>query len=238
MTARRGVLRQSLQDLRNHGDSPHDPVHTYTAMAMDVEAFITEQRLEGQKPALIGHSMGAKTAMTVALRRPDLVSAVVAVDNSPVVASLGRPFELYVQGMLEIEAARVRSQREADHILRQYEELKDISVRQFLLHNLCRDPETGIYTFRVPLDTLSHAIDAMAGFPFAAEDAGSVCFDGPALFVRGTRSTYMKDAHRPLISRFFPKYEMVDVDASHWLISERPQEFINAVTTFLRKPQA
>lgn len=44
-----------LQDLRNHGDSPHDPLHDYSAMAEDVAAFIEEHQIE--QPTLIGHSM-------------------------------------------------------------------------------------------------------------------------------------------------------------------------------------
>ncbi|KZZ94548.1 alpha/beta hydrolase [Ascosphaera apis ARSEF 7405] len=213
--------------MRNHGDSPHNPVHTYTSMAQDIEAYIQENNLK--KPSLIGHSMGAKAAMTVALRRPDLISSFIAVDNSPVTAPLGRSFTRYAEGMRGIEAANVKSQKEADQILQKYE--KALPVRQFLLTNLIRDQETGKYNFRIPVQILSNALDEMAAFPYKESD--SVKFEGPAMFIRGTQSSYVKDESRPLIKRFFPNYQMVDVDAGHWLISEKPQEFKDAVTQFL-----
>ncbi|KAI5303106.1 hypothetical protein KEM56_007899 [Ascosphaera pollenicola] len=143
--------------------------------------------------------------MTVALRRPDLISSFIAVDNSPVTAPLDRSFTRYTEGMKEIEAAAA------------------LPVRQFLLTNLIRNHETGRYSFRIPVHVLSNALDEMGGFPFT--EADSVKFNGPAMLIRGTQSTYVKDEARPLIKHFFPNYEMVDIDASHWLISEKPEEF-------------
>ncbi|KAI5291576.1 hypothetical protein KEM54_003313 [Ascosphaera aggregata] len=173
--------------------------------------------------------------MTVALRRPDLISSFIAVDNSPVNAPLGRSFVRYVEGMKEIDRAQVKSQKEADQILQHYEAVRiyilqdrneyihSLPVRQFLLTNLVRDKDSGKYSFRIPVSTLSNALDEMAGFPFSLKDA--VKFDRPALFIRSTRSCYVKDDFRPLIKHFFPRYEMVDIDAGHWLISEKPEEF-------------
>lgn len=187
--------------------------------------------------------------MTVALRRPDLISSFIAVDNSPVTAPLGRSFTRYAEGMRGIEAANVKSQKEADQILQKYEKVgsagarnnnkkkkasishllnlnpmnQALPVRQFLLTNLIRDQETGKYNFRIPVQILSNALDEMAAFPYKESD--SVKFEGPAMFIRGTQSSYVKDESRPLIKRFFPNYQMVDVDAGHWLISEKPQEF-------------
>uniref|UniRef100_A0A8H7NH02 AB hydrolase-1 domain-containing protein n=1 Tax=Bionectria ochroleuca TaxID=29856 RepID=A0A8H7NH02_BIOOC len=121
-------------DLRNHGESPHDKRHDYTAMAEDVAHFIRENGLK--ESSIIGHSMGAKTAMTLALGSPDLVANIASVDNAPSDKSLGKGFADYVRGMKQIDASNCKRQAEADEILKQYEE--SITIRQFLLGNLYR----------------------------------------------------------------------------------------------------
>ena len=76
-----------------------------------------------ERPTLIGHSMGAKAAMTLALQRPDLVRNLVAVDNAPVDAALKTDFHGYVAGMLEVARRGVRKRTEADEILRPWAEV-------------------------------------------------------------------------------------------------------------------
>ncbi|KAI1117347.1 alpha beta hydrolase fold family [Nemania sp. NC0429] len=229
-------------DLRNHGDSPHVRRHDYTAMANDVAGFIHDHGLK--EPTLIGHSMGAKTAMTLALDQPDLISDIVAVDNAPIDATLSRTFASYIRGMQQIEEAGATRQSEADKILATYE--PNVAIRQFLLGNLYRAPQTSetskeadaeqknqknVVKFRIPLDILAKNLDNMGDFPFRNPD--EYRFEKPALFVRGTHSGYIPDEVIPLIGRFFPRFSLADVDAGHWLISERPAEFIKSVTEFL-----
>ncbi|EEH02971.1 abhydrolase domain-containing protein [Histoplasma capsulatum G186AR] len=197
-------------------------------MADDVEEFIHNMKLE--KPTLIGHSMGAKTAMTVALRCPKLVSSVVAVDNAPISATLGNQFAKYVKGMQEIERANFTKQSDADRILQQYEE--SLTIRQFLLTNLIRSKEDNTLKFRVPVQLLGQSLDELAGFPF--NTSNNIKFEGPSLFIRGTRSHYVQDQTLPIIAHFFPNYRLVDIDAGHWVISENPEAFKNAVTEFLQ----
>ena len=226
LTCSRRALARDLSrcvyalDLRNHGDSPHDTTHDYRAMAGDVAQFIAEHGLA--QPALIGHSMGAKTAMTLALSDPSLVSAVVSVDNAPVDAALTSSFPAYVRGMRAIDAAGVTRQRDADAILAPIE--PSLAVRQFLLANLQRRaPGSPELRFRIPLDVLGKALDAMGDFPF--RDPQQTRYDGPALFIRGTKSKYVADDALPAIGAFFPRFELRDVDAGHWLISENPEAF-------------
>ncbi|MCJ1234505.1 hypothetical protein MMC14_002466 [Varicellaria rhodocarpa] len=229
------VLARALQrhvyaiDLRNHGDSPHDPKHDYTAMADDMDEFITHHRL--RNPAVIGHSMGAKVAMTLALRSPKRISAMISVDNAPVDAMLKSDFGKYVQGMRMIEDANVTKQVEADAILKTVE--KALPIRQFLLTNLIRRAGSNPLRFRIPLHTLSAALDKLGDFPF--KDPEEAHFDGPALFVRGTRSHYVADETLPLIGRFFPRFELRDIDSGHWVISEQPELFNHAVIEFLSR---
>ncbi|XXH00247.1 hypothetical protein Hte_006589 [Hypoxylon texense] len=215
-------------DLRNHGDSPHAPRHDYLAMADDVAGFIRDHGM--QNPTLIGHSMGAKTAMTLGLSEPALIGDLVAVDNAPVDAALGGPFARYVQGMRRVDEAGVTRQSEADAILKEYEE--SVPIRQFLLGNLHRPEDSpALYKFRVPLDVLARSLDSLGDFPF--KDPRAARFEKPALFVRGTRSHYVPDEVIPLIGQFFPRFTLVDIEAGHWVISEKPEEFLRAVIEFL-----
>ncbi|KAI0540943.1 alpha beta hydrolase fold family [Xylaria digitata] len=220
-------------DLRNHGESPHANRHDYVAMADDVAGFISEHGLK--EPTLIGHSMGAKTAMTLALDQPSLISDLVSVDNAPIDATLSRDFATYIRGMRHIEEAGVTRQSEADSILASYE--SDIGIRQFLLGNSYRAPvasdegKKNVVKFRIPLDYLAKSLDNMGDFPFRNPDESR--FEKPALFVRGTRSKYVPDEAIPVIGRFFPRFSLVDIEAGHWVISEKPAEFLKSVTEFL-----
>ncbi|PYH99956.1 alpha/beta fold family hydrolase [Aspergillus ellipticus CBS 707.79] len=215
-------------DLRNHGQSFHSEEHNYTVMAEDVVKFLQQLKLD--KSVLIGHSMGAKAAMTVALDSPKLVSALIPVDNAPVNAPLKSDFGTYVRGMQHIEAANVSKQSEADQILKGYEE--SLPIRQFLLTNLVRSQEDQTMKFRVPLSVIGGSLSAMADFPY--REPGSVTYDGATLFVRGTKSPYVSDDTVPAIKKFFPNAEIADVEAGHWLISENPEAFRQAVVKFLK----
>lgn len=185
-----------------------------------MEGFLDKLKIKDS--TLIGHSMGAKTAMAVALRKRSPIAGMISVDNAPVDAALKSDFGKYVQGMRRIEDASVTKQSEADAILQDYEEA--LPIRQFLLTNLYRAPD-GTQKWRIPIKYLASALDNMADFPF--KDPEEARFNGPTLFVRGTKSHYVADEMLPTIGRFFPRFELADVEAGHWLISEKPEEFRN-----------
>lgn len=81
--------------------------------------------------------------------------------------------------------------------------------------------------FRIPIKYLAAALDHMADFPF--KDPDEVRFEKPTLFVRGLKSHYVSDETLPIIGRFFPMFEVRDIKAGHWVISERPEEFRKGV---------
>ncbi|PBP16963.1 hypothetical protein BUE80_DR012313 [Diplocarpon rosae] len=213
-------------DLRNHGDSPHDPHHDYLSMAADIAGFMAEHGLEA--PTLIGHSMGAKTAMTLALRSPDLIHDLVSVDNAPVDVALQSNFAEYIRGMKKIEEARVIRQAEADEVLRTYEE-----------------PPRATIPARQPAHAALDLVQAVQSTPphprvrtrqpgrlslqrsgcRAVRRPGAVC-QGHAEQVRVRRGPA---CHR----EFFPRFRLADVDCGHWVISEKPEEFRQAVVEFL-----
>lgn len=160
--------------------------------------------------------------MTLALREPSLIANIISVDNAPIDARLESDFARYIRGMKKIDEADVTRQAEADKILQPYEE--SLTIRHFLLGNLHRpSPDSKTQKFRVPLPILAKALDNLGDFPFKNPD--EVRFEKPALFVRGTRSKYVPDEVIPVIGQFFPRFELVDVEAGHWLISEKPEAF-------------
>ncbi|KAF8249488.1 prolyl oligopeptidase-like protein [Wilcoxina mikolae CBS 423.85] len=216
-------------DLRNHGDSPHVKRHDYEAMAADVEAFLHDHKL-GPNTILMGHSMGAKAAMALALRRPKLISKIISVDNAPIEATLASSFGNYVQAMRRIEGAHIKKQSDADAILKQFEE--DIGIRQFLLTNLTKPKGEEFLKFRIPVNILRSALDTVGSFPFHPD---KVRCTKPALFVRGTKSHYVPDEVIPIIGQFFPMFTLQDIDSGHWVMSEKPHEFKEAVLEWLQK---
>jgi len=215
-------------DLRNHGTSPHARPHNYTSMTTDLLSFIDSHALTS--PVLIGHSMGAKVAMCAALTEPATIGALIAVDNAPVDAALKTDFASYVSAMRAVGRAKVKNMREGEEVLKAY--VKELAVRQFLLMNLKHEVPNKYMTWRIPLDLLSEHINAMGDFPF--RDPDETRYEGPTLFVRGTKSPYVADEALPIIGRFFPRFDLVDIDAGHWLISENPGAFRAAVVEFLQ----
>jgi pimeloyl-ACP methyl ester carboxylesterase len=172
--------------------------------------------------------------MTLALRQPQNISALIPVDNSPVDAVLKSDFGKYVHAMRVVEEAKVTKQSDADAILQKYEDA--IPIRQFLLTNLTRSLETKVLKFRIPIKTLASSLNHMADFPF--RDPDEARYEGPTLFVRGTKSHYVADEALPLIGRFFPSFELLDIESGHWVISEKPEEFRQGVVEFLQRKSA
>ncbi|VEU23083.1 DEKNAAC104285 [Brettanomyces naardenensis] len=218
-------------DLRNHGDSPHSERMDYPALSADVERFIGEHKLE--QPILIGHSMGAKTAMAVCLRKPKLCSLLVPVDNAPVDLTGGgagfSKFGTYVKQMEKIDGNhKLTSLKDCDKILAEVEPNK--TIRQFLLTNMKPDDEGG-YRCRVPLDIMEKTLDNISAWPFNYEISR---WNGPALFVRGTKSPYLADEYLESVAKFFPRFEIRDVESGHWVTSENPSAFVGAVSEWIR----
>lgn len=173
--------------------------------------------------------MGAKAAMVLALKNPALVKFLVSVDNAPVDAAISSDFARYVRCMKEIELAQVSKQSEADEMMKAEE--ANTSVRQFLLTNLVRDPNTKVLKWRVPLNILAKSLDHMGDFPILPEQAR---FKKPTLFIRGKYSKYVTDEMIPLIGRYFPRFQVKDVEAGHWVQAEKPEEFRTILTQFIR----
>lgn len=222
-------------DLRNFGQSPHSTRLDYPSLAADVERFIDEAELP-RKPILVGHSMGAKAIMAVALRRPDIPEMIVSVDNAPVFipSTSGGKFSKYVKHLRQaLEVDQYTSIKDVDAELAKVEPVKEI--RQFLLTNVDRGQKDDICKSRIPLDIIDKAIVSgnIALWPY--DPTLARWSRGPALFIRGTESKYVPDDVFQDIGQYFPNFEVRDVKAGHWLISENPKEFMNVLCEFIER---
>lgn len=217
-------------DLRNHGSSPHATPMNYEAMATDVIHFLQSHSLSNV--SLLGHSMGGKVAMTVALSPvlpADTIEHLIVADIAPSNASvISSEFQNYIEAMNKIEKSKVSSRREAQDILAPYE--PDPTTRAFLLTNL--DSTTRPLKFQVPLDIIGASINDIASFPYKP---GERTWHGNTLFVKGAKSKYINKNNIPIAREFFPTMSLETLDASHWVHAERPNEFKRLVVDFITR---
>lgn len=212
-------------DQRNHGRSPHADSLSYDDLAADAREFLDRHAIGSA--AILGHSMGGKAAMKLALAEPDRVAALVVVDIAPAKQSADglRPV---LDALLAVDPAICATRDEVDRKLAAY--LDDPRLRQFLLMNVAR-AEGGALRWRLNLAAIA-AHFAELGGPI---DAGTV-YDHPALFVRGENSGYVRDADRPDIERLFPRSSVVTIEgAGHWVHAEAPERFLEVVGGFLSR---
>lgn len=224
-------------DLRNFGSSPHVDRLDYPSLSADVEKFIEDAEFpENAKPIIIGHSMGAKTVMALALRKPDVPKMVVSVDNAPLDLTINSvsSFSKYIRQLrISLEQYKYTNIKDVDAELAKVEKSKEI--RQFLLTNLNRGKNDEIITSKVPLDVISKAVTGgnVSGWPYDLNI--SRWSKGPVLIVRGTESSYVPDDCIPDIGKYFPVFDVRDIESGHWVISEKPQEFMDTLIEFIER---
>jgi esterase len=214
-----------IPDLRNHGRSPQHPAMDYPAMAADLIRLADGLGLGRFVP--IGHSMGAKVAMWLALHCPDRVEGLVALDMAPV--TYPPRFGHIFAAMRGLPLHQLPHRPAADaHLARQ---LDDPRLRAFLLQNLVQ--REGRWAWRVNLDAIIDQREELRGFPQLPPQRQ---YPGPALFLYGDRSDYLQPEHWPAIRDRFPFARLRPVtDAGHWVYAERPQEVLTALQGFLRE---
>ena len=199
-------------DMRNHGESPRFPTQSYAEMAGDLEAL-----LDG--PAdILGHSMGGKAAMVMALNHPEKVRKLVVADIAPV--AYGHSQSHYIAAMKALDLAAIETRAQAADLLQ-----VDDEVRDFFLQSL----DVRGQRWRLNLDALDAEMAKINGFP---EITGQ--FTGPTLFLTGADSDYVKPEHRDRIKTLFPKARFAKISgAGHWLHAQQPRAFEQTVRAFL-----
>lgn len=216
------TYRSVLVDLPNHGESAWTDRIDYTEMA---DAVARTLRPLGAPVSLVGHSMGGKVAMVLALRHPDLISRLVVVDISPVKHAEMSEFAEYLDSLAALDLSRIRSRGAADDALRQ--QVDSPAIRGFLLQNLTRTADG--WAWRANLQLLRRDLAAIGGFP-----QGLGQYDGPVLWVAGARSRYVRAEYADVMRELFPAVRKVVVkEAGHWVHSEQRETFIEILRYFL-----
>ncbi|KAK4053997.1 hypothetical protein OIO90_003642 [Microbotryomycetes sp. JL221] len=216
-------------DLRNHGTSPHAKQVTYRDLANDVAHYIDKHELKDV--TLLGHSMGGKVAMSLALEPHEAIQRLVVVDIAPGSGKISPEFKTYLETMKQINNEKVTSRKQADEILQKVE--PDFGVRAFLLTNLELDEQSNSKTFkfRLPLDYFENAIEEIGLFPF---EPSTRTFDKPTLFIKGEKSKYINKRNIPLCQEYFPNSKISVLPTGHWVHAEKPKEFIQELANFLQ----
>jgi pimeloyl-ACP methyl ester carboxylesterase len=205
-----------LLDARNHGDSPWDDSMTYVEMADDVFSYI--ERSKCAPATLIGHSMGGKTAMIVALQHPDLIERLIVVDIAPVAYHGHDEHGAYAAAML---SARLDAEKRRHDIeVELAPSIPDPVLRAFLMQNLVGDANA--FRWRVNLPAIISNLSDLTGFP---DITGT--FDKPVDFLIGERSNYVRPRDEAAIRRFFPQARISEIpEAGHWPHAEKPEKFM------------
>ena len=209
-------------DMRNHGDSPFTERHRYPDLAGDLARVI---EAHGVPMDVLGHSMGGKAAMWLALTRPDLVNRLVVADIAPV--GYGHSQQHLIEAMQALPLEGLTSRAEADAALAAH--IDEPAVRAFLLQSL--DLRSERPRWRLNLPVLSAEMTHVIGWP---DPAALAPYEGPALFLAGAMSDYVRPEHRPGIRALFPGAHMAKLSgAGHWLHAEKPREFEQVLRGFL-----
>jgi esterase len=221
-----GQYRVISVDLRNHGDSPHEDAMSIPLMADDIVELMDDLGLA--QSHLVGHSLGGKLGMHVALHHPDRVSSLLVADIAPV--NYPQSNNNVVEALSILDTQAIASRRDADQAISAL--IADKVTRGFILKNLQRDNDGG-FSLKLNVKSIvanysNSLVDAPSGEPFS----------GPTLFIKGETSAYIQEKHRPLIAQLFPASEVqVILGAGHWLHAEKPEEFNRLVIEFLSAHQ-
>ncbi len=205
-------------DLRNHGDSPHDPLMDYPTMAADVVETLAA--LDALPCVLAGHSMGGKVAMLAALTAADAVARLLVVDIAPV----GYPphFDEFTAAMRALPLPPGLTRLAAGAGLA--DRIPDPAVRGFLMQNLRLGGDPG---WTIGLAEIAAALPQIGAWP---DPPGR--YDGPALFLHGARSNYVLPEYWPAIHGWFPRAESATLPTGHWIHAEDADGFVAAVGAF------
>ncbi len=205
-------------DMRNHGDSFRSDVHDYPAMAADLAEVI---EAHSGRADVVGHSMGGKAAMVLALTRPELVNRLVVADIAPVAYTHSQI--QFIEAMRKVDLSRVT--KRSDAVAQLAEHVDDKTLQAFFTQSL----DIKNQSWKLNLDVLADQMPHILGFP---EVTGT--YDGSTLFLSGADSDYVKPEYRDKIRTHFPKARFAKLPgAGHWLHAEKPREFEASLRAFM-----
>ncbi len=212
-----------LVDQRNHGKTGWSDEMDYPVMAEDLKETMEHQRMYSGA-VILGHSMGGKTAMQLALNYPDLVKALIIVDIAPVKYPGGH--ELILDAMKAIDVQKISERPQVyDQLIKQ---IQNPVIVNFLMKNLSRDKDGG-YRWKLNLEVIVANYDNLLASP----SFGTTIYAGPALFIKGGQSSYMNDGEE-IIHQWFSNSQVITIDkAGHWVHADQPEALGNVIDDFL-----
>ena len=211
-----------VPDLRNHGLSPHHPVMDYPSMTADVLRFMDTHQLTSTH--MLGHSMGGKVAMWLALNRPERLDKLIVVDIAP--KSYTHSFDKTIQALINLPLGEIQQRKQAEALLAS--DIPELGYRQFLLQNLIL--KEGRYAWRVNLEIFMQMAANVVAFP---ETRNLLPYQAEALFIAGETSAYVAPEDT---SRLFPQAKFTKIaKAGHWLHVQQPEVFAEVVENFLQR---
>jgi esterase len=212
-------------DLRNHGQSFHAEQMNYSLMAADVAQLVTHLQLGNCR--IIGHSMGGKVAMALAILYPGLLSRMIVVDIAPV--AYQHSHDSLIDPILALDLRNFELRAQVEQGLQAA--IPDASLRAFLMQNLVR--EAGEWCWRVNWPVIQREMGSLTGFVPLSDDWSC---DLPSLFLRGANSDYVGEVEAAVIKKRFPASRLETLaDAGHWLHAEQPLQFARLALDFLRQ---
>jgi pimeloyl-ACP methyl ester carboxylesterase len=228
-----------LIDQRNHGKSPHNAIHNYTALQDDLNEFFLKYKIS--KAVLMGHSMGGRTAMYFAINHPEKIESLIVVDISIKAHNNLQTLDEKVtenlniiQAMTSLNFESARSRADVNKELAYY--IPDERVRQFLLKSVTRN-EQNKYQWIINIEAIRNNLpEILDGIDISRHKHLGSQFNFPVLFVKGENSNYISDDDLFEIKELFPQAELVTIfGAGHWIHVDQPKLFMKSIKFFLQK---
>lgn len=228
-TIAKGIQETStslLVDLPNHGASCWTDAFDYIQLADMVAEELRRDFCKDEPAVILGHSMGGKVAMLLALRHPDLTAGLIIEDISPNSSSTSE-FEHLLGTLRRLDLTSLANRRDAHAKLKA--DINDAGVRGFLLQNLVRN-DAGHFAWQPNIDLLFDSLPIITGFPQVNET-----YDAhPVLWIKGETSEYITDEAGAVMRELFPVTRKIQIrDAGHWVHSEQPKNFIETINYYI-----
>ena len=222
-----------LVDLRNHGQSPHSRIHTYKAMRDDLIEMMDRQNI--RKAVILGHSMGGKVAMRLAMDYPERLNALIVVDIAPKDYTIDNDenvarHQKIMAGMMGLDLSLLKKRDDVNDLLA--DAIPEVRTRQFIMKNLKRNKDQS-FSWKLNLKVIfDELMTITAGF--ADHNIYRDITGFPVLFIKGEHSKYIQDIDKERILEIFPIAEIKTIDnAGHWIHAEQPENLSEAVLEFL-----
>ena len=223
-----------LPDQRNHGQSPHSQIHDYDSMRDDLFELAGDLNLK--KFFLAGHSMGGKTAISFALKWPEMLNGLLIADISPFTNETGRQ-SIYVQhftilnAILSFDLDKISTRREAGNVL--LEKIPSEKVRELILKNLQRTTDNN-FAWKLNAQSILKNLDKIMEGVERQTDYSQQIIGFPVIFLKGGDSDYIPAVDFRDIRNVFPAAEIIEIPgAGHWIHVDKPDEVVKNLKNLL-----